>query len=67
MNAHSGGIARANSTACATSSVAGPSWIQYSGASMARIGDQWSDSSTKCAVPPSATPRAMETGALKCA
>ena len=65
VNAHSGGMARANSTAWATSRVAGPSWIQYSGASMARIGDQWSDSSTKCAVPPSATPRAMETGAPK--
>src|SRR5271170_5599699 len=41
VNTHSGGIASANSTACATSSVSGPPWIQYNGASDASIGDQW--------------------------
>ena len=40
VNSHSGGIASANSTACATSRACGLLSIQYSGASDARIGDQ---------------------------
>jgi hypothetical protein len=58
-------MASANSTPCATSKVTELSWIHYSGANSARIGDQWSASSMKCAPSPSETPRAMETGAWK--
>ena len=40
VNNQSGGSASAKSTACATRRVVGLLWIQYSGASDARIGDQ---------------------------
>ena len=56
MNSHIGGMASANSTACATSRVCGLLSIQYSGASDARIGDQWSPSTEKSGPNPLCSP-----------
>ena len=60
VNIHTGGIASANSTACAIRRLTGLLLTQYSGAKTARIGDQWSPSTEKSGPNPLCSPLMIE-------